>query len=629
MVLHNSLDYGFNGYQMPSMPRATRSARRKDASRSKVDDKQMYAFNLLASVAGNLLLERNPTTLSDTQTLKGHDQDCSLKEYFFSHDKYPSGFFPDVISYATMNTSTTKGVAETLTKQKAIEMKNLVNDVDFATHTKSCGHDLDGGNKIMVNDKSEKVMSGTDMAMCRSSDPVVCDWNPHMWVGSENGFKVPSSKDHGPQHPCPTSQEVGVRNDDNSSFGCIYPTTSRNSFRKAPCIRGHRIRKILASKNWNVAAKYGAERPKTGGYKRKFNFNRRNSYKNQRSQMNIPFKKRKLFDGCFRDCNGRSMVEKISDSNEIGRESSAHGKSSLVAGHQNSRVKLRIKSFRVPELFIEIPETATVSSLKRTVMEAVSTTIGRGIHVGVLLRGKKVRDDNKTLIQTGISHDNQDECLGFTLEPHSSKAPSSFCHGEPPPTFRCSSTLETINGCPPNPIVDRAGNNSTLLFEAHAAKLSNSTDTAYVPAPSLVDTAVEERSSDSKALVTLPAMAVETLTVVPVCQKSKQYEVGHRRMRRPFSVAEVEALVHAVETLGPGRWRDVKLRAFDNVKHRTYVDLKDKWKTLVHTAKISPRQRRGEQVPQQLLDRVLTAHAYWSQQQHIKHDPQKTCLLLP
>lgn len=27
-------------------------------------------------------------------------------------------------------------------------------------------------------------------------------------------------------------------------------------------------------------------------------------------------------------------------------------------------VKLRIKSFRVPELFIEIPETATVGSLK-------------------------------------------------------------------------------------------------------------------------------------------------------------------------------------------------------------------------------------------------------------------------
>jgi len=43
--------------------------------------------------------------------------------------------------------------------------------------------------------------------------------------------------------------------------------------------------------------------------------------------------------------------------------------------------------------------------------------------------------------------------------------------------------------------------------------------------------------------------------------------------------------------------------------------LQDKWKTLVHTARISPQQRRGEPVPQELLNRVLSAHAYWSQQQ--------------
>jgi hypothetical protein len=35
----------------------------------------------------------------------------------------------------------------------------------------------------------------------------------------------------------------------------------------------------------------------------------------------------------------------------------------------------------------------------------------------------------------------------------------------------------------------------------------------------------------------------------------------------------------------------------------------------VHTASISPQQRRGEPVPQELLDRVLAAQAYWSQQQ--------------
>jgi polyhydroxyalkanoate synthesis regulator phasin len=45
------------------------------------------------------------------------------------------------------------------------------------------------------------------------------------------------------------------------------------------------------------------------------------------------------------------------------------------------------------------------------------------------------------------------------------------------------------------------------------------------------------------------------------------------------------------------------------------VFVQDKWKTLVHTAKISPQQRRGEPVPQELLNRVLNAHGYWTQQQ--------------
>jgi uncharacterized protein YceH (UPF0502 family) len=63
------------------------------------------------------------------------------------------------------------------------------------------------------------------------------------------------------------------------------------------------------------------------------------------------------------------------------------------------------------------------------------------------------------------------------------------------------------------------------------------------------------------------------------------------------------------------RWRDIKLRAFNQAKHRTYVDLKDKWKTLVHTARIAPHQRRGEPVPQELLERVTRAHTFWSVQE--------------
>lgn len=109
-------------------------------------------------------------------------------------------------------------------------------------------------------------------------------------------------------------------------------------------------------------------------------------------------------------------------------------------------------------------------------------------------------------------------------------------------------------------------------------------------------------TANSGALVPVPQMNVEALSVVPL-RKSRRSEMVQRRIRRPFSVAEVEALVQAVEKLGTGRfvlitslphnpivdrcrpaffllhisfsrWRDVKLRAFDDAKHRTYVDLK-------------------------------------------------------
>lgn len=66
-----------------------------------------------------------------------------------------------------------------------------------------------------------------------------------------------------------------------------------------------------------------------------------------------------------------------------------------------------------------------------------------------------------------------------------------------------------------------------------------------------------------------------------------------------------------------------------NLGFRDWWNLQDKWKTLVHTARISPQQRRGEPVPQDLLDRVLDAHAYWSQQaakQQLKQQSE-TCLL--
>lgn len=78
-------------------------------------------------------------------------------------------------------------------------------------------------------------------------------------------------------------------------------------------------------------------------------------------------------------------------------------------------------------------------------MEAVNAILGGGLRVGVLLRGKTIRDDNITLFQTGISQDNEMDMLGFTLEPNISQAPlQSFpdnrpcqlLHNDPQPLTR-------------------------------------------------------------------------------------------------------------------------------------------------------------------------------------------------
>lgn len=72
------------------------------------------------------------------------------------------------------------------------------------------------------------------------------------------------------------------------------------------------------------------------------------------------------------------------------------------------------------------------------------------------------------------------------------------------------------------------------------------------------DMSIDNR--DSRALATVPAMNASALAVVPI-RKSKGAEVAQaqRRIRRPFSVSEVEALVEAVEKLGTGRYVVVQL----------------------------------------------------------------------
>lgn len=58
-------------------------------------------------------------------------------------------------------------------------------------------------------------------------------------------------------------------------------------------------------------------------------------------------------------------------------------------------------------------------------METVTSILGGGLRVGVVLQGKKVRDDNRTLQQAGILQSGNLDSLGFVLEPVLTQGPES------------------------------------------------------------------------------------------------------------------------------------------------------------------------------------------------------------
>ncbi|KAL5718733.1 hypothetical protein ACHQM5_011635 [Ranunculus cassubicifolius] len=148
--------------------------------------------------------------------------------------------------------------------------------------------------------------------------------------------------------------------------------------------------------------------------------NKKACYTRQKSQMSSVFRRKNPFEHRLisksEETKGQDLCKSSNKSIYTDAACSVAAQESPFRS-SDSRVKLCIKSFRVPELFIEIPETATVGSLKRTVGEAVTAILSGDLCVGVILQGKKVKDDNKTLLQTGISHDDKLDALGFMLEP--------------------------------------------------------------------------------------------------------------------------------------------------------------------------------------------------------------------
>lgn len=289
--------------------------------------------------------------------------------------------------------------------------------------------------------------------------------------------------------------------------------------------------------------------------------------------------------------------------------------------HESSPVRVNITSFRVPELSINLPETATIASLKRAVMEAAVNLLGGGLHVRVLHHNKKVYDENSTLLQMGVSCKERLESLAFMLEPNG-MSNTSMNSGEPviaypkarsqPSTWIPFFALsDDMDGSKKTVDVSPDVHAETDMFKK--SEKQRKYDMIDKVGGEL-DVPCELSQPTGAALILRHGTGDNASADIATAQQGMGGLGGKRRTRRPFTVMEVDALVQAVELLGTGRWREVKQQVFSHARHRTYVDLKDKWKTLVHTARIAPQQRRGEPVPQELLDRVLQAHTYWAVQ---------------
>ena len=70
-----------------------------------------------------------------------------------------------------------------------------------------------------------------------------------------------------------------------------------------------------------------------------------------------------------------------------------------------------------------------------------------------------------------------------------------------------------------------------------------------------------------------------------------------RKVHSPWSVEETGALVRGVETCGGGRWADIKKLGLPELKGRSAVDLKDKWRNLARLVALPSATQRSVAVP--------------------------------
>lgn len=267
----------------------------------------MCAFDLLATVAGKLLLEGESSPTS-TDTSSGREQstlekdsvcrekqneDRTMQEKSCNQGSCERSFFlSELVSqtpvfnnfsyelpHAQNDTLSPKSVITSDSSDKFASVEQLVNagsklepvsvdrKADVGASSCKVFSSCKLGNGVGKPRKHDvlnngKVSTHTKVGMC-SSDVIHWDRKPSTFVCSDNSVKLTLSKDHIPCGSFPVSRDnvkLGNRDDDENSSVCTQPSTTNKAFEPAPPHTGdQKIRKLLASEYCEVNPKSNDE----------------------------------------------------------------------------------------------------------------------------------------------------------------------------------------------------------------------------------------------------------------------------------------------------------------------------------------------------------------------------------
>uniref|UniRef100_A0A2P2JKJ2 Telomere repeat-binding protein 5-like n=1 Tax=Rhizophora mucronata TaxID=61149 RepID=A0A2P2JKJ2_RHIMU len=349
MVLKKRLDYGFNGYQVPVVPRASRSARGKGPVRKKCEDKQTRAFDVLASVAGNFLRKGESSAPSDAtciigqhdivtssvkwdqedgeQFCQGHHHNYKFNEILHDHENVR---FKGGLASKRFDHLEEIHVAEEL---EAVTGKNICGSPFSEKGSNHFGSRREGVGGINTESQLLNSMSiDSRMPPVEGSlkDAMETGCNPPVQFTSGSTLKMPFLRDFmafGPFSRNCADVKVISRDNDENFVGCSQHCTMEKTHRSLLYTVDGRTRNLSDSRHWKVAPnlKVGGH-VRAAGKKTPIHPSGRFCDDHERSQKIFPFKKRKFFD---------QIPDSMPDACHRNEEFNSSGKQ-LNGGHYHS-----------------------------------------------------------------------------------------------------------------------------------------------------------------------------------------------------------------------------------------------------------------------------------------------------